>query len=449
MREAIQRLGPTLGRTEAISSLTTTTAVCSTLASGGLGGERYRNYWMMRLNAASSADYFRRCTSFTASSGTFTHAGTNYSDTTATSEYLDFLAPDLEPYLLFAAAQEVIPQIKRLDVLEMPAYGGDRYNLGAFSWVKSDSDIHRVTWRPTRQLGRNRSFERWNGYDTSGNLTADHWTLAGSGATLSRSTTGARNGYYTAAMTRAGTDCTLTQTIGLLDDGVDSLQSQTVTVALKVTTSAASSARIFISDGVTTTNSSYHTGGGTMEELTASHTLSASATTLTFGVELKADGTSYIDECYIVLGSSITDTDRKDQFIESAVNPYWLKDVSKPTAQLPARGIGSGQYLFYVVRGYPAFDATRLAARTAGPDTTDAPILTAALGIAGLVFRQLSYRREEEGNDRFGRLAGETWADFERSALDHYTKNLPADGGIELPKRQYSIPAARFAGRRG
>lgn len=446
LRQSIQRLGPSVGRTEAVASLTTTTVVATTLASGGLGGERYRNYWMMRLNAASSADYFRRVTSFTASSGTLTHAGTNYSDTTATSEYVDLLSPDLEPYLLFNAAQEVIPQIKRLDVLEMPVYGGDRYNLGAYPYIRSDSDIKLVTWRPTAELGRNRGFERWNGYDTSGNLTADHWAVSG-GATYTRSTTGVRKGRYSAAMVRASSDGYLLQTVGLLDDGVDSLAGETVTVVLRCQTATASAFRVYINDGTATTNSSYHTGGGTVEELSATMTLASTATTLTFGIEGKVDGTCYIDECYILKASGVTDTDRRGQFIESPVNPYWLKDGGTVTAQLPGRAIGSGQYLFYAIRGFPAFDATRLAARTAGPDTTDAPILIAALGIAGLVFRQLQRRRG--GDHREEGLAEETWAQFEAAALDYYTKNLPADGAVEIPRRQYSIPAHRFAGRRG
>ena len=81
------RPGSGVGQTEVIASLTTTTAVVSKLATGTINSEKYLRKWLIRAEAASQpADRERSCSAFSSSTGTFTHAGANYADTTATSE---------------------------------------------------------------------------------------------------------------------------------------------------------------------------------------------------------------------------------------------------------------------------------------------------------------------------------------------------------------------------
>ena len=88
-REMYRRHPGALGRTESIASLTTTTAVVNALATGVIDSEKFVRKWMLRAEAASAADRVRIVKTFASASGTFTHEGTNYADTTATSEKLD------------------------------------------------------------------------------------------------------------------------------------------------------------------------------------------------------------------------------------------------------------------------------------------------------------------------------------------------------------------------
>lgn len=439
-RRAVERCGPAVGRTADIASLTTTTAVVTELATGSVGGERYRFHHMVRWDAASAADYLRICTDFAASTGTLTHDGANYSDTTATGEKLDILNPSLEPWLMFPAVNDIVQRMKRLDVTEFPTFPGDRYWLGDLSWVERPADVYMVTYRPCPQLSRNRYMERWGAYNTSGALTPDWWSIAG-GGTMSRSTIGATRGRYTVAVVRATTDATFSQAVGLLEgNGVDSLRSQQVTVVARVRTSTASAVRAFVNDG-SATYSAFHSGDGTTAELSATITVGASASALSFGIFITADTTAYVDECYLVFGA-VSDAVRRDSYPEESVNPRWYQDATL-SAELPEIGWG-GQYLFYCVRGYPEFDATRLSSRAAIADTTDAPELPMALGLAGQLFKMLA-DREGQDAESYRQKSVDFMAQFERESLRHLANQAEAlKGFIKLPQRSFSIPARRF-----
>lgn len=150
-----------------------------------------------------------------------------------------------------------------------------------------------------RNLALNAYLNRWT---NGGALAPDDFTLTGASATIARTGSGMADtftfgtGKYAAKITRAGTDAKLTQTVVGSSDwtSYEKMEGQKVAVLVNVKTSVASHCRIVVSDGATETNSSYHTGGGTAEVLTALHTISSSATKLEFRVEVNnSNGDAY------------------------------------------------------------------------------------------------------------------------------------------------------------
>lgn len=135
-----------------------------------------------------------------------------------------------------------------------------------------------------------------------------HWTLSGAGAAVARAGTGLGDtsrkvGKFSAKVTAGGgatgilgQDLLTTTTY---DDYLDGL---TLSAGAWVRCSTASSARIGIHDGVSTGYSSYHTGGGAYEWLTATRTLDASATRVTFRFEVAASIVGYLSGPTFILG---------------------------------------------------------------------------------------------------------------------------------------------------
>ena len=142
VRDIIQR-DSALGRTAAITSLTTTPIVCNSLLFGLLTAEKFRRRWLWRLDTATAADAIRGCTNFTSSTGTLTHAGTNYADTTATAESVDIL--EYEPYLFRDAIQTALGRARHIDATEFPnATGLGRFSLHDLTWAKDTESIATV-----------------------------------------------------------------------------------------------------------------------------------------------------------------------------------------------------------------------------------------------------------------------------------------------------------------
>ena len=112
----------------------------------------------------------------------------------------------------------------------------------------------------------------------------DWWTVANGAAGTGRSTTQTwRNNKYSFALVRSTTDATVTQTIPLLESGVtgDTLRGEAITAVLVGWTATASSLEVeILEDGAVVASSSYHTGGSSWEEMTATWTVGASAKSL-------------------------------------------------------------------------------------------------------------------------------------------------------------------------
>lgn len=150
----------------------------------------------------------------------------------------------------------------------------------------------------SRNVAINGDLDEWSAGDTSApdDFTLTTITIEKTGPGESDTFTfGA--GRFAAKLTRAATDGTLAQSVIAAADIADyaNAKGQDFSVAVKAKTAIANHVRVTIDDGVTTTSSSYHTGGGTEETLTATHTISASATKLDVEIEVNnSAGDAYV-----------------------------------------------------------------------------------------------------------------------------------------------------------
>lgn len=140
----------------------------------------------------------------------------------------------------------------------------------------------------------------WIGNDTfliwSVTTVPDYWVL--DTITCARETSTVKVGEMGAKLTRAGTDGSMYQdlmgTTSFTNNG-GYYKGRTFGFGCWVKTSVASCARLKFADGVTTTTTSYHTGGGSWEWLSSTHTVSNSATYLRLHIEvLNSNGDVYV-----------------------------------------------------------------------------------------------------------------------------------------------------------
>lgn len=146
-----------------------------------------------------------------------------------------------------------------------------------------------------RNYLKNSDFNTW----TAGAAAApDSWTASGSG-TIARSTTIKGGLYSFSGVVTSGNTVTLSQTIhGEL--AIAYFQSRSIIFRVWVKVNTASRVRIRIDDGVSTNNSSYHTGSNNWELLEVSRTIDAAATKVDCVILLENDVsgyTAYVDLC--------------------------------------------------------------------------------------------------------------------------------------------------------
>ena len=441
VRQEMCRRGPVeLGRLVPITSLTTTTVVCSQLATGTVASGKFEGKWIVRPGAASAADRVRLCTAFTASTGTLTHAGANYSDTTATDENVEIL--EYEPWFYDEAINIALGKLKKRYQGMLPPRQTYKNWTDDLTWLDKPRDIRKIERVYSPQLTQNRYFQNYSTYSSSDVLTPDFWTLAGSAATMARSTTQVWKGGSSLAITRAGTDCTISQTLDHgLNDGVsgDSLRGQTAGMVARTWSAVASQVRLRITDGTDTTNSSYHTGGSGWEELTASHTVNAAAITLTFSVRVETSNTvAYVGEAAGHTGT-VDDTLRRDNY-RSETEWDWRADQSGSSfpVELPTAGIGS-HWRISALRSYPQADWARLAAGSDESVIIDAPLVTVATGALAHLYYKLS-RTPGIDTTRYEKLSIEWMLKFQKLAMDHAYG--PAPNALPL-KRPMAYASAR------
>lgn len=187
----------------------------------------------------------------------------------------------------------------------------------------------------SRNVALNGDLEDWSG---GGSAAPDDFSLSGAGATIARTgpamgdTFTFGSGTYAAKITRAGADVDLTQIVVAAADIANyaDMKGAKFSVAVNGKTAIASHLRVVIDDGAATTASSYHTGGNTQEVLTATHTISQSATKLHVIVEVNtSNGDAYVGGF---------------NFVFSNVAPAgWMPLSTLPLATATRRGlIGTG-----------------------------------------------------------------------------------------------------------
>ncbi len=152
-------------------------------------------------------------------------------------------------------------------------------------WESVDTaDPQYITWSGNVLI--NGGFENW----TTG--TPDYWSLSGGVATVSKEVSIIKKGLSSAKVSRAGANCKLAQNISSYTD----YRGKSFTVGAWVLSSQVSQARLAVSDGLKTSYSTYHSGGGTWEFLSTSLLVSQGAQSL--GVELQVlniDGSVFCD----------------------------------------------------------------------------------------------------------------------------------------------------------
>lgn len=273
----------------------------------------------------------------------------------------------------YAAINDRLADTRQTVRSVIPTVGSQRlYRLGNLSWIRHRGDIDAVYYRASRNFVDNAQFDVWGSGPTA---APTRFTLAGSGATVARATSSVRRGHYGVTLTRVGADATLTQTIGLLDG---QLAGEDVTFEMDVVATVASRARIGISDGLTTTYSSYHTGGGGVERLAVDKTLSASATGLEVILSVDTGDTSATFSNAAGAEGSTIDTPLQETGDEAQARNHLRYEVLQ-TGGVPAIELASplgrgGQLIVLSGQPYPA-----LSADTASTDCPDAVIVPGAL----------------------------------------------------------------------
>lgn len=175
----------------------------------------------------------------------------------------------------------------------------------------TNADLQAATG--ARNVSKNSNLCSWS---AGAAAAPDNHTLTGAGATIARTGAGEADtftfgaGCYSLKITRAGTDAKLTQAVIAAADmaAAAHYKGNKVGVIVYAKTSIASHARLIVDDGVTTSNSGFHTGGGAEEKLTVTHTISASATKLDVYVEVvTSNGAAYFSGYTIVFADLAPD----------------------------------------------------------------------------------------------------------------------------------------------
>ena len=421
-----------VGEYAAVTALATGSVTAGTLAFGGNSEAKYAQRWVWRPDTATDADRIRLCDSWVPSTGQFVHSGANYADTTTTGE--NFYLLNFDPRIIRRAINEIVQRLqRRYEVEVFGIQGVDRFWVGDMSWIQAPSDIIGVYENHSPVLTRNRYLRDYNTINSSGDHEPDWWTVANGAAGTGRSTTQTwRNNKYSFALVRSTTDATVTQTIPLLESGVtgDTLRGEAITAVLVGWTATASSLEVeILEDGAVVASSSYHTGGSSWEEMTATWTVGASAKSLSMRVNMDADATAYIGELYGLRGS-IDDTVRRDNYPRTPLGKHLYEWEQGGTLALKSGGKSKGgQYILATKRGYPAFDTTRLISGAADTDETDAPEVAVA---CGTIWKLFEAKAAGDTKSADWVRAADWRVRFEKEASQHMYIPTQSQGGFNM-----------------
>lgn len=413
----IQQVARELGwRTGSIASGTATAAVLDGYYEGDSSAYVGWTVWMP--DAATAVDRARIITSWAPATLTATWADAR-TDTTYTSETYILVPPgDIGIDDLETAINDSLAEVRFTVRSVIPTLDHERYyRLGRLSWIRYIDDVDAVFVRESPNMLANQDFHAWGAGEA---LAPSNWTLAGVSATVARTSSGVARGHYGVTLTRAGADATLTQSLGQLNG---QFAGETLTFGCWVRASAATRGRIGISDGLTTTYSSYHTGGSGDEYLTVSKALSASMTGLS--VILSQDtgnsATTFSMPSLVHADSILDDLqDVGDSAWREKQADYRLRQTGDQVTIELSESLGKGRQLV-VVSGmsYPAL--------TSDTDTTDCPD---SIILHGAIDQAVSRMRKGQARDRLEPLRARHHREF--MLLSGRRRERPS---IETPRR--------------
>jgi hypothetical protein len=406
-----------LGRSVPLSSLTATTAVSNTqLAFGGNSEQKYAQKWMWRYDTTTTADKVRFSDSFAPGTGTLTHSGTNYSDTTATDEDMFILPEWLEPYRARTAVHLAVQQVREWDETIIPVVRGQEWHwLHELDWIQDSASIRDIFWNYCPVITRNRYLQKRH-LNSSGVWEPDFWTVTSNGDTTPYALGESyRGGKFEYALERAGgTNATLHQSPSALRTGVsgDFPAGETITCVALVEPNDVGEL-LLQGETAGTANTT-----DALEEFTDTFTLSS--VHIDIGVTLTArtsNATHLVHELYTCIGT-LTDQIRRDNFPRYMLHDYKFEQGGPLKIHNPHVG-SPGQLIICSERPFPGFDATRLGTGAADADESDAPLVPVAVGTVAILLEQ-----------HLGKTHPESMAwrrKFESAILKHLA--YPTEGG--------------------
>jgi len=127
------------------SAYTVATAVSDALVDTAADSAYYTGWQLYRPNASSSADYNRRVSAYSGSTGTLTHGGTNYADTNVTGEQIEILPVDIDYTMLLEKINDGLEDTRWLYRLELGMISGqNQYKL---PWFVEGEEYVKQIWR--------------------------------------------------------------------------------------------------------------------------------------------------------------------------------------------------------------------------------------------------------------------------------------------------------------
>lgn len=258
-------------------------------------------------------------------------------------------------------------------------------NDHTLNYKSSDGVVHTVNQAYGQNYLDNAGFEVWsrgNGpFNTTGAWTADRWLLTvGAAATTAVSRTAGvdAGSEFAMAWSQSATGATSTVTQAL--EKPEKLRGKTITFAMRVKTAYGSAVRLSLTDGTTSANSAYHTGGNSYETLSCSITVSGSATAVTATVQLAIQGQAHTGEL-----------DNATLAISSVAIPY--EPLSTETEQMRCRRFRQVVEMLETGRAYDATNTVISATRALSPPMSaqTAPTVTQALDVLNLAGSTASF----------------------------------------------------------
>lgn len=140
-------------------------------------------------------------------------------------------------------------------------------------------------------------------WSNGNNSAPGNWVMTGVAGSVAREATTVKVGTYSMKITSGASS---TYAAELSSRNPENYSGFTITFGMWVLCASASKARIYITDGLSTVNSSFHTGDGTWQFLTATIQVSLSNTKLTIGAQVTSNAVvAYFNGAVAVQGEQI------------------------------------------------------------------------------------------------------------------------------------------------